>query len=127
VGTLPRVWGQSQKLAHVVSNLLSNAVKYVPAGSGEVRLAGEVRNGHVVFSVHDNGIGIPPAYHNGIFELFGRVPGKEQAVEGSVVAGTGVGLAIVKRIVEAHEGRVWVESTPGLGSRFFVQLPAHEE
>jgi signal transduction histidine kinase/protein-S-isoprenylcysteine O-methyltransferase Ste14 len=127
VGALPRVWGQSQKLAHVVSNLLSNAVKYVPAQTGEVRLAGEVLNGHVVFSVRDNGIGIPTAYHNGIFELFGRVPGKEQAVEGSVVAGTGVGLAIVKRIVEAHDGRVWVESAPGLGSRFVVQLPAHDE
>src|SRR5204863_280154 len=90
---------------HVVSNLLGNAVKYVAAEHGEIAVSGGVENGGVRLSVRDNGIGIPPAYHRGIFELFGRVPGQEQEVDGRAVGGTGVGLAIVKRIVEAHRGR----------------------
>jgi signal transduction histidine kinase len=124
VSPLPRIWAQETKIGRVVTNLVSNAVKYVPANRGAVYVEGEAREDHVRFSVRDNGIGISEAYHRGIFELFGRVPGKEQAVDGNVVAGTGVGLAIVKRIVEAHAGTVWVESAPGAGSSFVVELPA---
>jgi signal transduction histidine kinase len=124
VGELPVVWGQSRKLSNVVTNLLSNAAKYVPRGRGRVRVSGAVENGHVVYAVSDNGIGIPAAYHTGIFELFVRVPAPEQEVDGVAVGGTGVGLAIVKRIVEAHGGAVAVESQPGAGSRFTVRLPA---
>jgi signal transduction histidine kinase len=127
IGSLPRVWGQPRKLAHVVTNLLSNALKYVPAASGRVEVTGALEDGCVCLSVRDNGIGIPAAYHRGIFELFGRVPGQEQVVDGQVVAGTGVGLAIVKRIVEAHAGTVAVESEPGAGSRFTVRLPAGKD
>jgi len=124
VGPLPRVWGQARKLGHVVSNLLGNAVKYVAAEQGEIAVSGGAANGSVSLSVRDNGIGIPPAYHRGIFELFGRVPGREQEVDGRAVGGTGVGLAIVKRIVEAHRGSVALESAPGAGSCFTVRLPA---
>jgi signal transduction histidine kinase len=124
VGALPRVWGEPRKLGHVVSNLLGNAVKYVAAGRGEIAVAGGVEDGTAVLSVRDNGIGIPAEYHRGIFELFGRVPGQEQQVDGEAVGGTGVGLAIVKRIVEAHRGAVSLESEPGAGSRFSVRLPA---
>ncbi|HJQ84525.1 MAG TPA: ATP-binding protein [Candidatus Binatia bacterium] len=124
VGPLPPVWGQPRKLTHAVANLLGNAVKYVPAGRGRVEVSGAVENGHVVVAVRDNGIGIAPAYHRGIFELFGRVPAPEQIVDGESVPGTGVGLAIVKRIVEAHRGTVTVESAPGAGSRFTIRLPA---
>jgi signal transduction histidine kinase len=124
VGALPPVWGQPRKLAHVVTNLLSNALKYVPAGRGRVEISGAVENGSALLSVRDNGIGIPEPYHHGIFDLFGRVPGEEQVVDGQAVGGTGVGLAIVKRIVEAHRGSVSVESEPGIGSRFTVRLPA---
>src|SRR6266852_3025219 len=113
IGPLPRVWGQGRKLGHVVSNLLGNAVKYVAAEQGEIAVLGGAENGSVCLSVRDNGIGIPPAYHRGIFELVGRVPGREQEVDGRAVGGTGVGLAIVKRIVEAHRGSVAVESAPG--------------
>jgi len=124
VGPLPRVWGQARKLEHVVSNLLGNAVKYVAAEHGEIAVSGGAENGSVRLSVRDNGIGIPPAYHRGIFELFGRVPGQEQEVDGRAVGGTGVGLAIVKRIVEAHRGSVALESAPGAGSCFTIRLPA---
>ena len=123
VGALPSVWAQPSKLEHVVTNLLGNAIKYVSAGRGRVDVAGTTENGAVVFSVADNGIGIAEAYQRGIFDLFGRVPGAEQVVDGEVAAGTGVGLAIVKRIVEAHQGSVSVESRPGAGSRFTVRLP----
>jgi signal transduction histidine kinase len=124
VGTLPKVWGQPRKLSNVVTNLLSNATKYVARGRGCVEVSGAVENGHVLYAVRDNGIGIPSAYHRGIFELFGRVPAPEQEVDGCAVGGTGVGLAIVKRIVEAHGGNVTVESEVGVGSAFTVRLPA---
>jgi signal transduction histidine kinase len=124
VASLPRVWGEPRKLAHVVTNLLSNALKYVPAGSGRVEVSGALEDGSVLLSVRDNGIGIAAAYQRGIFDLFGRVPGQEQVVDGQAVGGTGVGLAIVKRIVEGHQGTVAVESEPGAGSRFTVRLPA---
>jgi signal transduction histidine kinase len=124
VESLPVVWGQRRKLACVVANLLSNAVKYVPSGRGRVRIGGASDGRERTLFVEDNGIGIPTRYQAGVFDLFGRVPGEEQTVDGREVGGTGVGLAIVKRIVEAHRGVVWVESQPGVGSRFSVRLPA---
>lgn len=119
VGRLPTVRGQAGKLGHAVTNLLSNAVKYAPAETGLVEVGGELREGDAVMWVRDNGKGIPPAYHGWIFELFGRVPKDE----GGTHSGGGVGLAIVKRVVEAHGGRVWVESTPGKGASFYIRLP----
>jgi two-component system phosphate regulon sensor histidine kinase PhoR len=121
---LPPVWGQPRKLERVLTNLLDNAVKYVPAGRGRIELTGGIEDGHVVFSVRDNGIGVPDSYHRAIFDLFRRVPADEQRVDGKAVAGTGVGLTAVKRIVEAHGGTVSIDSTPGGGSRFTVRLPA---
>src|SRR5262249_54454126 len=82
-------------------------------------VAGRREDGRVHLSVRDNGPGIAPEYHEGIFKLFGRVPGGDQAADG-----TGVGLAIVRGLVEEHHGRVWVESAPGAGSTFHVELPA---
>jgi signal transduction histidine kinase len=78
----------------------------------------------VRFSVSDNGAGIAPRYHAGIFELFGRVPREDGADDER--AGSGVGLAVVRRIVEAHRGRVWVDSEPGRGATFHVTLPVPE-
>src|SRR5581483_6098220 len=124
VGELPRVFADPQKLGRVLGNLLSNAVKYVPTGRGEIAVSGAADDGDVVLTVRDNGIGIHEAYHRVIFELFGRVPRREQEVDGKEVGGTGVGLAIVRRIVEAHGGTVTVSSAPGAGSRFDVRLPA---
>ncbi len=119
VDTLPSVWGAPGKLQHVLANLLANAVKYAPAGAGEIVVSGGQQGDRVRLCVRDNGVGIAPEYHEGIFKLFGRVPEGEQAVEG-----TGVGLAIVRGLVEEHQGRVWVESDRGAGSTFHVELPA---
>jgi signal transduction histidine kinase len=126
VGQLAPAWGQSSKLFHLVLNLLGNAVKYVKAGRGAIRISSESENGTTLLCISDNGIGIPKAYHAMIFELFGRVPAREQVVDGVAPTGTGMGLALVKRIAEVHGGRVWVESEPGSGSRFHVSLPACE-
>jgi signal transduction histidine kinase len=123
VGPLPAVWGQPRKLSHVVTNLVGNAVKYVPRGRGRVEVTAERSEGGVLLCVRDNGIGIAEAYHARIFDLFRRVPEHEQQVDGHEVPGTGVGLAVVQRLVEAHGGTVWVESQPGAGSRFYVRLP----
>src|SRR5262245_44864936 len=122
VGPLPSVLGQPQKLRHVVGNLLGNAVKYVPPGHGEVSVTAERHDVVVTVRVRDNGIGIPSVYHRRIFELFGRVP--SSGPETSDAPGSGVGLALVKRIVEDNGGVVWVESAPGAGASFLVQLPA---
>src|SRR5581483_841987 len=117
-GSLPVVPGQATKLRHVVANLIGNAIRFVPAGTGEIGVSA-VREGEmVVVSVRDNGVGIPVEYHRAIFEVFRRVP------DGEGAAGSGMGLAIVKRIVEAHGGEVGVESAPGVGSVFRVRLPA---
>jgi signal transduction histidine kinase len=124
VAPLPTLVAQPRKLAHVVANLLSNAVKYVPASNGRISVTGECRGGDVVFGVHDNGIGIAPDYHHTIFNLFTRVPVEGQTVDGAAVPGSGVGLAIVKQVVAAHRGTVWVESRLGEGSHFYVRLPS---
>ena len=117
VDPLPRVWAAPRKLQHVLTNLLANAVKHVPTNTGLISITG-ARNGvWTRLSVCDNGPGIAPEYHESIFELFGRVLTTDQA------AGTGVGLAIVRALVDGHGGRVWVESTPGAGATFHVELP----
>jgi signal transduction histidine kinase len=120
---LPRMWARPGQLSNVVQNLISNAVKYVPAGRGAIEISGGIDGHATLLCVRDNGVGIPPRYHRGIFELFGRVPPEEQPVDGVGVAGSGVGLAIAKRIVEAHGGTIWVDSDSGRGSSFWVRLP----
>ena len=120
---LPVVWGEPQKLGCAVSNLLSNAIKYVHRGTGRIRVSGEIADGCTSLAVEDNGVGIPTAYHERIFELFARVPEDEQTVDGRVVDGTGVGLALVRRIVESHHGTIAVASAPECGSRFEIRLP----
>jgi signal transduction histidine kinase len=116
---LPSILGQATKLRHVVANLLGNAIRFVPEGSGRIDIRAAREGASVVLAVHDNGIGIAAEYHRAIFEMFRRVPNGD-----GQHAGTGMGLALVKRIVETHGGQVWVESTPGAGSVFRVRLPA---
>jgi signal transduction histidine kinase len=123
VGPLPRAWGCPRKIGNLLANLLGNATKYVPEGGGRIEVRALTEDGAVHLTVRDNGPGIPEGYHQGIFELFARVPDDEQDESARGQTGTGVGLAIVKRIVDAHEGRVWVESRPGEGTTFHVRLP----
>jgi two-component system phosphate regulon sensor histidine kinase PhoR len=114
---LPAVRGDSLRLEEVLKNLLENAIQYTPSpGTICVRAAQE--GGNVVLCVEDTGIGIPSTEQQRIFERFYRV----DAARSRELGGTGLGLSIAKHIVEAHQGRLWVESELGRGSRFFVSL-----
>jgi len=117
-GTLPEIRGDSQKIHQVLANLLHNAISYTSQGGSILLEAGAVPGG-VEISVSDNGIGIPPQDVPRIFERFYRVDKARSRDEG----GTGLGLSIVKHIIEAHGGKVRVESKPGQGSRFTFFLP----
>ena len=115
---LPAVDGVPVRLRQVVSNLLENAIKYTPSG-GRVRVEAAAEAGQVVLRVSDTGAGIPPADQPYLFDKFFRasnVPAE--------VAGAGLGLSIVRSIVESHNGRIWVDSKLNEGTTFIVVLPA---
>ena len=118
---LPTVFGDRLRLREVLQNLIDNAVKYMGDQSRPRIEIGSYRDGNeTVCYVRDNGIGIDPRYHEKVFGLFNQL---DQAVEGS-----GIGLALVKRIVEVHGGRIWVESEgPGHGSTFCFTSAAGSE
>ncbi len=107
---LPELVCDSVRLKEVFANFISNAVKYNDKDRCRIEIQYRVTEGKHEFRVVDNGPGIAPEYHERIFQIFQRLPGS------SGKEGTGVGLAIVKRIIEGHGGRVWVESEPGKGT-----------
>jgi PAS domain S-box-containing protein len=122
---LPPVFADEQGVEAVIANLVENASKYSPPGS-EIILQAEARDGRMLFCVADQGPGIPVKYQSQIFERFYRVDVRNPRSGAKPVrptGGMGLGLAICKRIVEAHSGRIWVESAPGTGSCFFFDLP----
>jgi two-component system phosphate regulon sensor histidine kinase PhoR len=114
-----QVLGTPSRLQHVFGNLIDNAIKYTPEG-GEISVNIRREEDQAVCAVSDSGIGIALADQPHIFERFYRT---QQAA--GKYEGTGLGLNIVKTIVEQHEGRIWVESQPGNGTTFTVMLPAH--
>ncbi len=117
VEPLPIVQAYAPFLSEILVNLLTNAIKYSDDKNRKVEIGAlPSRDGLDIFYVKDNGIGIPAEFHEEIFELFRRLNGEESD-------GAGVGLTIVKKMVDRHGGKVWVESEPGQGSTFFVALP----
>jgi PAS domain S-box-containing protein len=130
-GTLPAVHGDPERVGQLLSNLVANALKYNksrppvvsigtraevsygPLSDSQVTMAVEF----VTLYVRDNGVGIDPQYHEQVFRIFRRLHRRDE------VEGTGAGLAICKKIVEAHGGRIWVESQPGHGATFCFTLP----
>ena len=116
--TLPLVRGDPLRVRQVLDNLLTNAIKYSPDG-GRIEVAACWRDDEVIVSVADQGIGLPPDKMGRLFEKFYRVDN----TLAHRVRGSGLGLSIVKHIVDAHGGRVWVESELGLGSTFTFTLP----
>lgn len=117
---LPVVWANPQMLVHLFQNLISNALKFSGDRPASVHVRAVRENGHWLFSVSDQGIGIEEQHFERIFLLFQRLHTRDE------YAGTGLGLAICQKIVEHHGGRMWVESTVGKGSTFFFTLPAAE-
>lgn len=118
VATLPVVVGHQPQLVRLFQNLVGNSLKYRdPARSPKISVAAEQIGGYWQFSIADNGIGIAKEHHERIFQVFQRL----HADAGC--EGTGIGLAVCKRIVETHGGRMWVSSTPGEGSTFYFTLP----
>ena len=115
---LPPVRGDSNSLQEVLQNLLDNALQYTPAG-GKIEVSAAYTDGRVLVTVADTGIGIPQVEQERIFERFYRV----DAARSREAGGTGLGLSIARHIMEAHGGRLWVESAVGEGSRFHFSLP----
>jgi signal transduction histidine kinase len=116
---LPGCVGDRDQIDQAFSNLLNNAVKYLhPKRKGLIKIWGRQEGSMSVYCVEDNGVGIPPEHQDRVFEIFHRVD------PAGGVAGDGLGLSIVSRILDRHQGRIWLESEPGKGSKFFVALPA---
>jgi len=116
IGALPTVWGDKVQLAQLLQNLLSNALKYHSDQSPLIRIRAEGENGHWLFAVQDNGIGIDPLFFEKIFIIFQRLHNRND------YSGTGIGLAVCKKIVERHGGKIWVESDQRSGSTFFFTI-----
>ena len=115
---LPPVRGDEERLDQLLMNLLHNAIKFSPQG-GTVTITTDERPDSVVVSVTDHGMGIPKKDQDRVFERFYKVDRARQRGLG----GTGLGLAIARHIVEAHGGRIWLESTEGKGSTFSFSVP----
>ena len=116
---LPVVMADRRWIVQVLQNLVSNAIKYAGPCRPEIHISAEATaDGEWVFRVRDNGIGLDMRHADAIFGVFKRLHRRDE------YGGTGIGLAICKRIVELHGGRIWVESEPGKGSTFSFTLPA---
>ncbi|OHE66673.1 MAG: hypothetical protein A2Y36_07885 [Treponema sp. GWA1_62_8] len=121
VGTLPEALADPSMIARVWTNLLSNAVKYsVPSDAHKITVTGRTEDGMNIYSVRDRGIGFDQRYAGKLFNLFQRLHGVDQ------FPGSGIGLAIVKRIVERHGGWVRAEGSPGEGAEFQFSIPILE-
>ena len=115
-GELPVVTSDPVQLEQLFQNLVGNAVKFRGEDPPEVHVSAERSNRGWCFTIRDNGIGIAPEYHERVFELFRRLHGRGQ------YPGTGIGLALCRKIVERHGGNIWVESEPGKGSSFHFTI-----
>jgi light-regulated signal transduction histidine kinase (bacteriophytochrome) len=116
---LPDAVGDQTMIIQLYQNLISNAIKYTDKRPRKIKLTAELKNGKIVYGVKDNGIGIKPEYHDQIFFPFKRLHGQGE------YEGSGIGLAICRKTVERHHGRIWVDSVPGEGAHF--QFTLHTE
>ena len=118
---LPAVRADAVQLTQVFQNLLGNAIKFHGGDSPHIQVTVRQQGREWVFAIHDNGIGIEPKDFERIFVIFQRLHTRRE------YSGTGMGLAICKKIIERHGGRLWVESAPQKGSTFFFTLPVLRE
>ena len=115
------VLGDEVQLIQLFQNLIANAIKFCGQEALQIQVSAERRGQEWVFALKDNGIGIAPEHQERIFSIFQRLHHRSE------YPGTGIGLAICKKIVERHGGRIWVESQPGEGSTFYFSIPGGEE
>ncbi len=120
VGPLPPVLADARQFMQLFQNLIGNAVKYCDERTPEINVAAKPDGDQWLFSVQDNGIGIAPQYSERIFQMFQRLHTTKKH------SGTGIGLAICRKIVERHGGKIWVEAQPGKGSTFVFTIPRAE-
>ena len=114
---LPKVMADELQLTQVFQNLIANAIKFRGEESPRIHISAEEREKEWVFSVWDNGIGFEPEHSERIFIIFQRLHREEE------YSGTGIGLALCRKIVERHGGHIWVESQPEAGSTFYFSIP----
>ena len=115
--TLPTVLADRTQMVLLLENLISNAIKYRGLESPRVHVSASRSDGEWLFSVQDNGIGIPKEQQGRLFQMFSRLHSRDE------YEGTGIGLAVAKKAVERHGGRIWVESEVGKGSTFYFTIP----
>ena len=118
-GTLPNIAVDASQLSQLLQNLIGNAIKFRGNSPPRIQVGAQQRDGDWLFSVRDNGIGIDPRHGERIFQVFQRLHGIGQ------YQGTGIGLAVCKKIAERHQGQIWVESEEGAGATFYFTIPAH--
>jgi signal transduction histidine kinase len=117
---LPYVWSEPAQLSQVFQNLISNAIKYRKPGVAPViHISSVIEGDRATFQISDNGMGFKQEYSDKIFMLFQRLHGRS-------IPGTGIGLALCRRIIERQGGRIWVRSEENVGSSFFFTLPLAE-
>lgn len=122
INTLPDCYGDPTMIKQLWTNLISNAIKYtMPKERKEIEVKGNAVDGELVYSISDSGVGFDPTYKHKLFGTFQRLHGETE------FEGTGVGLAIVKRIAERHLGRVWAKGELNAGATFYLAMPIREE
>ncbi len=121
MGPLPDIMGDRSQLVQLIQNLIGNGLTYRSDKSPRIHISAERSGKQWIFSVRDNGIGIDPKHYEQIFEIFKRLHSQQEH------PGTGIGLAVSRRVVNRHGGRIWVESEPGHGSIFHFTIPEGTE
>ena len=112
-----------QRLRQILDNLIRNSVDFVPSKDGKISVEAKIKENNIVFSVHDNGPGIPKEKQSNIFKKFYQIDTSATRKHG----GTGLGLVICKGIAEGLNGKIWLESELGKGTSFFIYLPTPEK
>jgi signal transduction histidine kinase len=109
----------TERIIQVINNLMSNSLKFVPSEKGKIEIGTRLENESVIFNVRDNGVGIPKDKQDNLFKKFYQI----DTSLGRRSGGSGLGLVICKGIVESHNGKMWVESEPGIETTFYFLIP----